>query len=148
MGQQDTTQRQSWLSLVAETAGVSGATVLRIEIRGESVLGRAEDEWVRAIVQIQDAFGGVVGAVGWEGQARELAQGVNVDIGCDLAAAWGSRVVGWIPITNESVEPARAVAPLNATARAFEPSRAMKLMLHRPVRRAISARSFSPRVAA
>lgn len=148
MQQQATTQRTSWLSLVAETAGVSGATVARVEIRGESALGQAGSQWTRAILQIQDDAGAVVGAVAWEGEARELAQGVTVDVGCDLESAVASRVVGWIQTSPAGTDPSRALPPWHATARSFDPTRAMKLMLHQPARRALTARSVPPRVAA
>lgn len=148
MQQQAITQRTSWLSLVAETAGVSGATVARVEIRGESALGRTGSAWTRAILQVQDDSGAVMGAVAWEGEARELAQGVTVDIGCDLEGAPASRVVGWIRTSPESTDPARALPPWHAATRSFDPTRAMKLMLHQPARRPLVSRSIPPRVAA
>lgn len=148
MQQQATTQRTSWLSLVAETAGVSGATVARVEIRGESALGRAGSEWRHAILQVQDDSGAIVGAVAWEGEARELAQGVTVDVGCDLEGGFASRVIGWIQTSAPGSDPAHALPPWHAAACTFDPTRSMKLMLHQPTRRALAVRSIPPRVAA
>jgi hypothetical protein len=148
MGQQGNNQRQSWLSLVAETAGMSGATVARVQLQANGGRQRIPGGWVRATVQIQDELGNVVGATSWDGDARELAEGVSVDVGCDLGAGWGRHIVGWIQNDPYAVEPTRVVAPWDAATRFFEPARAMKLMLRYPTRRAISARQTAAKVAA
>lgn len=166
MGQQTTNQRQSWLSLVAETAGVPGATVARVEIYGDKAVGRGNGDllapkgWgggsvtseasassegsaasvssVRAVIQIRDDSGALLGAASWEGSARELAEGVTVDVGCDLSAGLGTRVVGWIHSGAGPVDTARPFAPWYAASRYFDPTHAMKLMLTSPSRRPIS----------
>lgn len=148
MAQQGTAQRSSWLSLVAETAGVSGATVARVEIQGQELTSPPTDGSVRAIIQIQDDFGAVVGAGTWEGDVRDLVHGVSLDVGCDLGAGFGTRVVGWIEADPRPIDPARAPAPFDATGRYFDPTQAMKLMLRRPVRRAHAVRAPVPQVAA
>lgn len=154
MAQRVENQRKSWLSLVAETAGVSGATVARVEICGEKVMGQMEGDWVRAIIQIKDDFGSVVGAVSWDGTAGELADGVTVDVGCDLSAGFGSHVVGWLQKSAAPVDPVLAHCPRDATSRYFDPAQSMKLMLKRrarhdgSVRRATLSRPMIPGVAA
>lgn len=133
MAQQGTNQRSSWLSLVAETAGVSGATVARVEIQSQKLASTPRSGSVRAVIQIQDDFGGVVGAGTWEGDVRDLAHGVSLDVGCDLGAGLGTRVVGWIQPDPRPVDPARTLAPFDATGRYFDPTQAMKLMLRGPL---------------
>jgi hypothetical protein len=128
MGRVEQDKTSSWLSLVAETAGVSGATITRVQLQGFA--GQADA--VRAIVQVLDSRGRVIGASYWDGDSRELAQGVMVDLGCDLGAALGSRIVGWIVDEHTGIEARRAVAPYDAAGQYFDPTRAMKLMLTAP----------------
>lgn len=141
--------RGSWLSLVAETAGVPGATIARVELflsenisRDKSSLGRASAP-LRAIVQVHDAEGRVVGATYWHGDATDLARGVPVDLGCDLNSTWGARVVAWLD--DETVcGPSQAVAPDHVSEKSFDPFSAMKLML----RGSSNIRPMSPAEAA
>lgn len=132
MEQQILHSRKSWLSIVAETAGVSGATIERLEICSDGKWNDSASGSIRAIVQILDDLGRVIGAAAWEGQHAELANGVRLDVGCDLEAAWASRVVGWIDPSLHTNRPERAIAPWDATGRFFERGRAMKLMLRQP----------------
>lgn len=116
----------SWLSLVAETAGVSGATIARVELN-------ARDEFfgpVRAVIQVIDDRGQVVGATTWSGHATDLLEGVALDIGCDLSSTWGSQVVAWIEEQDVVTSARFAQAPTYATRHSFDPIRSMKLMLH------------------
>jgi hypothetical protein len=125
----------TWLSLVAETAGVSGATIARIELGGYISPDEGPTDpraSLRAIVQIHDSTGVVIGATSWEGTSAELAATTAIDLGCDLGASLGSRVVGWIEAPQHSVEPRLARAPHDAAARYFDPTRSMKLMLRAP----------------
>lgn len=117
----------SWLSLVAETAGVSGATIARVELS-------AHDQFygpIRAVIQVVDDRGQIVGATRWSGNAADLATGVAVDLGCDLSSTWGSQVIAWVEQASVVSSPRCAEAPQYATHHSFDPIRSMKLMLHK-----------------
>lgn len=137
----------SWLSLVAETAGVSGATIARVELHSvDSVrprrLGRRSSKRpdessslpVRAVVQVRDAQGAVVGATYWYGNQEDLARGVAVDFGCDLHASRGSQIIAWIDDQQTICSARQALAPQHASQRPFESFKAMKLMLRKAPR--------------
>lgn len=115
----------SWLSLVAETAGVSGATITRVE------LASAEHRSgpTRAIVQIQNRDGQVMGATYWYGDGSDLNAGISVDLGCDLTTPLGSSVVAWIDEEKLTVSAQRAIAPPHAARLRFSRTTGMKLML-------------------
>ncbi len=132
----------SWLSLVAETAGVSGATIARVELHtvnsiGPKRLGRRSNDRadskgstpVRVVVQVHDVQGSVVGATYWYGDQEDLERGVAVDFGCDLDVNRGSQIVAWIDDQQIVCSARQALAPEHASSRLFESFRAMKLML-------------------
>lgn len=129
--------RGSWLSLVAETAGVSGATIARVELHSVDSVARAPRSQrgaslsLRAVIQIQDAWGDVVGATYWYGNEEDLAGGVAVDLGCDFHVSPGSRVVAWIDDQQTVCSARQALAPQHASEQAFEPFKGMKLGLHK-----------------
>ncbi len=148
MGQQNHLARSSWLSLVAETAGVSGATVARVELCARMPEGQSPHQPAHAVVQILDDFGRVIAAAAWEGESRELERGVCLDVGCDLGSAWGSLVVAWIEPGSRSRRPELVTAPKDAAARYFEPTRAMKLMLAEPSPVSVQLRELVPMEAA
>ncbi len=118
----------SWLSLVAETAGVSGAMISRIHLQGETHLqGPA-----RVIVQVLDREGQVIGATRWYGKSEELSEGTVVDVGCDLGATLEALVVGWIETKVAYADPRATLAPIEKSTLYFNPMHAMKLMLLSP----------------
>jgi hypothetical protein len=134
--EQDTARKgTSWLSLVAEIAGVSGATVARVELCTPFAPAQLTKP-VRAIVQIQSCSDEISGAAQTWGTVAELVEGLRVDVGCDLSETLGATIVAWIEIEpncpNQFVEAQNAVAPRNATRTALDPTRAMKLMLAAP----------------
>lgn len=126
---------RTWLSLVAETAGVSGATVARVVLQAPWFAGRSTKA-VRAIVQIHDSWGQIMGAAQAWGAAEQLSEGLRVDVGCDLSATLGATVVAWIEVEphcpNQFVEAHQASAPMGAARTTLDPTRAMKLMLAAP----------------
>ena len=115
----------SWLSLVAETAGVSGATIMRLKIEANT----RGSGCTRAVVQVRDSVGKVLGATYWYGRSEQLLDGVTVDLGCDLETHVGTEVVGWIESGGAAIDPRGAQAPQKLARTFFHPTRAMKLML-------------------
>jgi hypothetical protein len=114
----------SWLSLVAETAGVSGRAVWPVDL--SLPLGAAASErLLRARVQIVTEWGQVVGSSELVAPVEDFWRGTKVEVGCDLVDAIGSHVVAWI----EEAGAPSARPPLHASLVDFNPSRAMKLML-------------------
>jgi len=105
----------TWLSLVAETAGVAGACVTRIKLRAKSVRGV-----VRAIVQVLDGNGRVVGASDWIGDGIDLVCGTYVDLGCDFSALDGLQIVAWLTSILDQQPASLALAPALA-GRPFDP---------------------------
>lgn len=96
----------TWLSLVAETAGVAGACVTRIRLRASSARGL-----VRAIVQVQDRQGRVVGASDWIGDGIDLVCGAYVDLGCDFTALDELHIVAWLTSPHDQQPAVTAHAP-------------------------------------
>jgi len=96
----------TWLSLVAETAGVAGACVTRIRLRATSARGV-----VRAVVQVQDRHGRVVGATDWIGDGIDLVCGAYVDLGCDFSALDELHIVAWLTSPQDQQPAVTAVAP-------------------------------------
>jgi len=115
----------SWLSLVAETAGVSGATITRVELGSHDRLHGAK----RAVVQLRDRRGQVIGAAYWYGDGSDLSAGVSVDLGCDLAAPAGSTLIAWIDEDALTISARSAAPSLSAVSRLFDRTTGMKLML-------------------
>lgn len=109
--------QDSWLSLVAETAGVADCSVARVELVGAPFGVRGD---VRIVVQVLGAGGLVLGATTWEGNARELARGVFVDLGTS-GATGGERVVAWVDAKAsqnnvfDDIDPFFLAAPRGAT---------------------------------
>lgn len=121
--------RSSWLSLVAETAGVVGAAIARVELQARGLSGP-----VRAVVQVVDAQGQVVGAANWYGDGSDLGRGASVDIGCDFSSS-DLRAVAWIDEPRSAVPARLAQAPRHAASGKCDPFEAIHLDLH-PRRRA------------
>lgn len=110
-------RRSSWLSLVAETAGVSGIEVTRVQIScSECPRGTSS-----VVVQMQDRYGRVIGAARAKRWGADLAQGVSVDVGYDSWEARGATLIAWIE-PSTSFEPARQLAaPARAARAPFDP---------------------------
>lgn len=121
-------KRESWLSLVAETAGVSGVTSARIELEmpvGSRVWART----LRGHVQIVTPSGEVVGETTIVAPVEDFWDGLSVQVDCDLTSAIGSRVIAQVEqVGTRSTDRAHGPLLLMA-AHEFEPARAMKLML-------------------
>lgn len=92
----------SWLSLIAEAAGVEASQIARIELCGHA---RGDQ---RIVVQILAHDGRVLGAERWEGSAVDLQRGVRVDVG-----AW---------MTPDDARDARAIAFADPTDGRIDPS--------------------------
>jgi hypothetical protein len=117
----------SWLSLVAETAGVAGATIARVEVCLQPSAVRQSGP-LCAVVQLQDLFGNVVGQTQIWGEEADFLQGQYADLGCDLSSTRGAQVVAWF-IDDESTPSGKLQAPAQARRCSFDVTRAMKLML-------------------
>jgi len=116
--------RSSWLSLVAETAGVPGTAIARVLLSGPAGAG----QW-RAVVQVKTARGQVVGAAYAHGEEYDLALGASVDIGFDVLTQDELHVVAWLD-DGAVFGPARAQAePAHATSKVYEPGTAVHLFL-------------------
>ncbi len=118
--------RSNWLSLVAETAGVPGAAVARVQLGAIGVVGP-----VRAVVQVLDASDRVLGATYWYGEGTDLAAHATVDIGYeyDFIHREPLRVAAWID-GQLDIHPARyVVAPPHAAIRPYDRTAGLKLML-------------------
>jgi hypothetical protein len=118
----------SWLALVAETAGVPGAAIARVELSGSSWSGP-----VRAVVQIVDAWDQVVGAGSWYGEGSDLLRGATLDIGYDLYSSRGLSVVAWIDSDRRAGTARLAHAPESAVRTACDRNVTIRLRLD-PVR--------------
>lgn len=115
MNTMTTSLAPTWLSLVAETAGVAGAYVTRVKLRASGARGV-----VRAIVQVLDRQGRVVGASDWVGDGIDLVCGTYVDLGCDFNALEGLQIVGWLTSILDQQPASLAFAPA-VTRRPFDP---------------------------
>lgn len=126
-------QSTSWLSLVAETAGVSGATVARVVLFMGAQAGSPASRPRRAWIQIQDPAGRVVGATQVWGDEADFQSGLSTDVGCDLDGSAGCEVVAWLDEESHSLlaEPRHQVAPPHAARCGFDVTHAMKLILTR-----------------
>jgi hypothetical protein len=110
-------KKTSWLSLVAETAGVEGATIARVNVAGRSTF-----EGVSTVyVQVIDSHSNVVGAARRAITAADLQQGFSVDVGCDLLIALGATVVAWMERGLPERSARDQMVPAHATRRHFEP---------------------------
>ncbi len=128
------TQEGSWLSLVAETAGVAGAGVARIEL----ICPDCAPGFVTAVVQLLGPYGQVLAATRWVGRGSELSRGVKIDLAYDLESSDDIHLIGWQQRTALQGSPSAALAPETPTVvrfhpTRFHPTRAMKLMLRSPV---------------
>lgn len=121
----------SWLSLVAETAGVSGATVARVVLFLGAPTEIPANRPRRAWIQIQDPAGRVVGATQAWGDEADFLSGLSTDVGCDLDGGAGWSVIAWLDEESNPLlaEPRHQVAPPHAARCPFDMYRAMKLML-------------------
>jgi hypothetical protein len=117
----------SWLELVAETAGVAGAGVVRVELSAPAARGS-----VRAVVQVVDRHEQVIGATYWYGDGADLRSGTAVDVGCDFSSLHGLRIVAWLDEPQQNRAPRHAVAPVHASSCAYDPFVTMSLELKRP----------------
>jgi hypothetical protein len=115
MNTMTTSLTPTWLSLVAETAGVAGASVTRVKLKASGARGV-----VRAIVQVLDQQGRVVGASVWVGDGIDLVCGTYVDLGCDFSALDGLHIVAWLTSILDQQPASRALAPAFAS-RPFDP---------------------------
>jgi hypothetical protein len=119
--------RSSWLSLVAETAGVSGAVVARVQLQS-----RRNRVFSRAVVQILDATDHILGACYWYGDGADLCAGTSVDIGYDLDSAGGLRVRAWLDDSTIML-PARLAEPTeDALCVSYDPAITPKLIFGNP----------------
>jgi len=116
--------RSSWLSLVAETAGVAGAGIARVVLAAPQLAGP-----VRAVVQIHDHFGQVVGATHWYGEGCDLRTGATVDLGYDVLVPSDLKVVAWIDRALDRAPALLALPPREAVARDYDPRIALRLNL-------------------
>lgn len=116
--------RSSWLSLVAETAGVPGTAIARVLLAGPPVAGQA-----RAVVQVKNSQGQVVGAAYWYGEGYDLAVGASVDIGFDMSSTDELRVVAWLDDESGFTPPRARVAPHDAASRLYDRGVAAQLWL-------------------
>lgn len=111
-------QHESWLALVAETAGVAGCGIARVEVTLAAGLARGE----RVVVQVRDGRGAVLGAAALgagecAGDASEplsLARGeaLSIDVGySSLLPEPPLSVVVWIERDDGLTEAASLDAP-------------------------------------
>ena len=117
-------KQDSWLSLVAETAGMADCSIARVELQGPS-FGSGDR---RVIVQVLGANGAVLGAATWTGPARDLARGVVVDLGYS-GYGGASTVMAWIDPSDVGAEPFFSAATSRAVTAPLVSDRASRLML-------------------
>lgn len=117
-------KHDSWLSLVAETAGMADCSIARVELQGPS--SGSGDR--RVIVQVLGANGAVLGAATWTGPARDLARGVVVDLGYS-GYGGASTVMAWIDPSDVGAEPFFSAATSRAVTAPLVGDRASRLML-------------------
>ncbi len=127
MNHEATVSRNSWLSLVAETAGVAGTAIARVKLQASALLGPA-----RVVVQLVDSDQEVVGATYWYGEGSDLETGVSVDIGCDFFTAHDIEVRAWVDDGLTSSSARRALAPHLVACAPYDENVAMKLSLRGP----------------
>ena len=106
-------KHDSWLSLVAETAGAFGCSIVRVRLSAQ--LWGSRDR--RVIVQVLSETGRVIGASTWSGPATQLRSAATVDVGY-----WGAndderlRVVAWLDPSDVGTDPYFADPPAGVTA--------------------------------
>lgn len=130
----------TWLALVAETAGVAGAGVARVQLRARGVRGPA-----RVIVQVIDRHQRVVGASDWTGDGADLALGTSADVGCDTQELEGLRIVAWIDEPKTAIAPWFAPVPAHGASRAYDPDVTTTLELSLPRHSLAPRPSTAPR---
>lgn len=128
MDQQTHHQRSTWLSLVAETAGVSGATVVRVPVR----CPRFSADSATVYVQVRSRAGAVVGAARQTIRGADLREGVALDLGVELEAGLSGMVVAWVEERPVLLGARAATVPDGATRAPFEPFFPSVLLLHSP----------------
>lgn len=121
-------QRSTWLSLVAETAGVSGATVVRVPVRCPQFSAASATVYV----QVRNHTGAVVGAARQTIRGAELREGVALDLGVELESGLGGMVVAWVDERPALLGARVATAPAAATRAPFEPFFPSVLLLRNP----------------
>lgn len=121
-------QEGSWLSLVAETAGVAGAGVARVEL----ISAASSSRLVTCVVQLVGRYGQVLAATRWVGPSADLTRGVKIDLAYDLESTEDVFLVGWRQEKALTGSAYHEQAPVGVSALPFDPTRAMKLMLGRP----------------
>lgn len=119
----------SWLSLIAEAAGVEASQVARIELRGQAVGPQS------VIVQIVAQSGRVLGAERWEGRAEDLKHGVRVDLGVWMTPedAREARAIAFIDPTGGRAEPSRLRSPTGSRGRRISRGLRTRIELERAV---------------
>ncbi len=117
-------KQDSWLSLVAEAAGMADCSVARVELQCPSS-GPGER---RVIVQVLGESGSVLGAATWTGSASELARGVIVDLGYS-GYGGASTVLAWIDPSDVGADPFFSAATSRAVTGPLARDRASRLVL-------------------
>jgi hypothetical protein len=119
-----TESRNSWLSLVAEAAGVSGTAIMRVGVRSLDIQSSGT-----IYLQVLDRHGHVCGATRHRARAGELFDTVFLDLGFDWEGRANTTLIAWVDCESPTGGAWTAEAPEWATTVAFEPTHAMKLML-------------------
>jgi hypothetical protein len=118
-------QNDSWLALVAETAGVGDCGIARVCL---ALDGRPSGE-LRAVVQVQDAQGRVLGAAEFFGLAEDF-RSTLVDVGYSgFSPKKPLRLVAWLAGTTDPAEPEVLIAPSHASVGELREVVALKLIL-------------------
>lgn len=135
--------KESWLDLVAQTAGVARCSIVRVGLEGSRAVGSSSQRQ-HVVVQVCSDNGFVLGAAVWAGFAEDLTNGVTVDVGYCVGdesepgaetpatpaprtgrEAPELRVVAWVHVGNDTVNPFTAAPPPDAaTAQASRDSTA------------------------
>jgi len=124
------THRSSWLSLVAETAGVAGASISRVQVQCPEF----SDEGATVFIQLLDSNGKVLSAARQFTTGSELSRGLSMDLGLDLSVTAAGLVVAWAEAGSARKGALRARPPARATSVAFDPTRPAELLLSEPTR--------------
>lgn len=122
----------SWLSIIAEAAGVGRSDIASVEISSKA-LGPV---WITA--QLRSPEGRVLGATGWSGSGEELEERVRLDFGfCweDVADhEGGAELVVFFDESHGAVAPEDQVADAIASRTRFRPGSTARLRLDRATR--------------